>query len=374
MLIVFSLLLIMAISAYLVLNHPQFGKLPKGDRLIKISKSPHYHNGSFKNKTFTPDLAEGENYYTIIKSMLFEKKIDRRPTKEIPNIKTDLTQLPIHEDMLIWFGHSSYYMQLDGKRFLVDPVFSGHASPFSFSIKAFEGSNNYGPESMPTIDYLFITHDHWDHLDYKTIIKLKPKIKFIVCGLGVGAHLEHWGFDASIIHEMDWDECYKTTDGFTINSFSTRHFSGRGFKRNTSLWLSFLIETANLKIYIGGDSGYDSHFSEIGKNFGEIDLAIIENGQYDKKWKYIHLLPEQFMKAVTDLRAKSVIPVHSGKFALGNHPWYEPLKLLTENTTTKNHDESAIYEQPTILTPQIGEKVYVHSNQQSFQKWWEKAM
>ena len=118
---------------------------------------------------------------------------NKRPPGKIPSVKTDLLNLQPDEDVLVWFGHSSYFIQVDGNKILVDPVFSGHASPFSFSIKAFEGTDIYTAEDIPELDYLIITHDHWDHLDYKTILKLKPKVKKVITGLGVGEHLEYWG-------------------------------------------------------------------------------------------------------------------------------------------------------------------------------------
>src|SRR5690606_9309018 len=105
-----------------------------------------------------------------------------------------------------------------------------------------------------------------------------------------------------------------------------RHFSGRTFKRNQSLWVSFVLNTPTKRIFIGGDSGYDTHFAKIGDLYGPFDLAILENGQYNWKWKYIHTLPEETVKAAKDLKAKSFIPVHSSKFALALHNWDEPLK------------------------------------------------
>lgn len=102
---------------------------------------------------------------------------DTKPKKAIPYVSTDLKNLNPEENVMVWFGHSSYLIQLDGMTFLTDPVFSGNASPIPASVTAFEGSNHYQPEDMPEIDVLFISHDHWDHLDYKTVQALKPKVK-----------------------------------------------------------------------------------------------------------------------------------------------------------------------------------------------------
>ena len=252
-------------------------------------------------------------------------------------------------------------MQLDGKKILVDPVLSGSASPVKFTTRSFKGSDVYNAEAIPAIDYLFITHDHWDHLDYDTIMKLKPKIKRIITGLGVGEHFEHWGFDKNMIIEKDWNEEVRLDDGFIVNTAPARHFSGRGFKRNGSLWMSFVLQTPSMKIYIGGDSGYDDHFAAIGKKFGPFDLAILENGQYDKNWKYIHMLPEEVVQAAQDLRARRLLPVHWSKFSLSVHAWDEPMIRVVKEAGRKN---------VAVLHPMIGEVIYLKENTQTT-AWWE---
>src|SRR5690606_4424149 len=170
-----------------------------------------------------------------------------------------------------------------------------------FDTKAFKGSNPYTADDIPAIDYLFITHDHWDHHDHQTILQLKPRIKKIITGLGTGAHLEYWGFDNSIIEERDWDEKIELGDDFIAYTAPARHFSGRGFARNNSLWTAFVLQAPDYKIFIGGDSGYGKHFAETGKKHGGFDLAILENGQYDRKWKYIHMMPDEVLQAAKDL-------------------------------------------------------------------------
>src|SRR5690606_17560702 len=182
---------------------------------------------------------------------------------------------------------------------------------------------------LPEIDYMLITRDHYDHLDHKTVIDLIPKVKKAITGLGVGAHLEHWGYAKEKITELDWNESLKLDDSIQIYAVPGRHFSGRTFKRNNTLWVSFVLETPKSKIFIGGDSGYDSHFKKIGEEFGPFDLAILENGQYDEKWKYIHFLPEEVVKVAQELKAKRFMPVHNSKFKLGNHPWDDPMKRVT---------------------------------------------
>ncbi len=364
MLIPILIILLVVSSISVFLREPKFGKAPQGERLERIKRSPHYKDGEFKNQSETPQLTDGGNYLSIMYDFLFKKNKNAVPSKNIPSVKTDLKKTDPMENMLVWFGHSSYFMQLDGKKFLVDPVFSGHASPLSFTTKAFPGTDQYSAADMPEIDYLFLTHDHWDHLDYDTIIALKPKIKKIVCPLGLGQHLEHWGYKPDVFSELDWNESLFPEPGIVVDTVTARHFSGRTFKRNQSLWTSYVLKTPSLKVFIGGDSGYDKHFAEAGKKFGPFDLVILENGQYNKYWKHIHLMPEEFLQAAKDLDAKSILPVHSGKFSLSLHNWDEPLRKVTENNRRENL---------RVITPMIGEKVRVGDSNQTFSTWWEGA-
>lgn len=343
------------------MKQAQFGAYATGERLEKIKRSPNYRDGSFQNQHFTPTKVEGKSYFQLIREFIFDKSERNNPDKELPHQKTNLLTLPADKNVLVWFGHSSYFIQVDGKKILVDPVFSGNASPLKFTTKSFPGTDVYSPDDMPVIDYLFISHDHWDHLDYPTIIALQPKIKKIITGLGTAAHFERWGFDIHNIIEKDWNESIKLDNGFNVTTLPARHFSGRTFKRNQSLWLSFALTTPSMKIYLGGDSGYDTHFAEIGKTFGPFDLAILECGQYNQNWKYIHMMPEEVIQAAIDLRSTKVLPVHWAKFSLGQHAWDEPIIRVTKEGERKNFP---------VLHPMIGQEVNL-PGENSFTKWWE---
>jgi len=349
-----------SIGILLFLNTEQFGKHPSGDRLKKIEQSPNYKNGSFQNINHTPTLTEGVSYGKVIYEFLFSAK-PKEPSAKVPSIKTNLNALHPNENVLIWMGHSSYFLQVDGKKILVDPVFSGNASPLSFAIKAYKGTDIYTTDDIPEIDFLFLSHDHWDHMDYKTLKKLQPKIKKIITGLGNGAHLEYWGFNSENILEGDWYDTFSFNDGFEINVTPARHFSGRGLKSAKTLWASFVLKSPTQKIYIGGDSGYDTHFKDIGDKFGPFDLAILENGQYNQNWKYIHMLPGEQLKAAKDLKVDVILPVHSGKFTLAYHDWNEPL-----NKISSQNDTSTV----KILTPMIGEKLNFMDSTKQFKPWW----
>ena len=354
---------ILVAGVLIFMQQPPFGSVPKGLRLERIKSSPNYRNGSFQNIETTPDLAEGVNMLAVLWSFLFEKTPRQVPVDPIPHVQTDLHALGIHKDALVWFGHSSYFFQVDGKRLLVDPVFNGNASPVSFTTKSFPGTTSYHAEDMPYIDYLIITHDHWDHLDYNTVKKLQPKVSRVICPLGVGAHLEYWGYPAEKITELDWHESTSLADGFSLRATPARHFSGRGFKRNGTLWASFVLNTPSQRIFIGGDSGYGLHFAQIGQQYGPFDLAILEDGQYNPSWIYIHMLPEQVLLAAEDLGAKRLLPVHNSKFSLAMHAWDDPLVSITE----ANKQAAGM----NLLTPMIGEPVYLQDSTQTFSRWWE---
>ena len=241
MIVFFSIAILLLLATILYMQHPKFGKAPNGKQLAQLKKSANFTNGKFHNLHFTPFISEGYSMANVAYNFIFKKFPRIKPTATIPSIKTDLKKLHITDNVLVWFGHSSYFIQLNGKRFLIDPVFSGNASPIPNSNKSFKGTDIYDAYDMPEIDYLLITHDHYDHLDYETILKLKPKIKQIVCGLGVGSHFKAWKFDSSKIIEKDWNQILAIADSFTLHTVTARHFSGRGTTRNNTLWLSFIL-------------------------------------------------------------------------------------------------------------------------------------
>ena len=278
----------------------------------------------------------------------------------MPSVKTDLKNIKSDKPVIVWFGHSSYFIRINNKNILIDPVFSGNASPVSFMVPAFEGSDVYTTDEFPEIEFLILTHDHYDHLDYKTIKKLKTKVKEIYCSLGLASHLIYWGFNKNIITEMDWWQTNKLTAEITLTAAPARHFSGRGFKRFKTLWSSFILKTASYNLYLGGDSGYDKHFKDIGEKYGPFDIAILESGQYNTAWPLIHMMPEQTAQAALDLKAKVLLPVHWGKFTLAMHPWNDPVQRVLKAAASKNLK---------ITTPMIGEPVILDEIYPD-KNWW----
>jgi L-ascorbate metabolism protein UlaG (beta-lactamase superfamily) len=362
MVVFLIIVLALVTTVWIFMSLPQFGRLASGERLARMKRSPNYKNGTFHNIHLTPNFSEDANMWKVMRMFFFEKRVNSKPPDVLPSARTDLLNLDPHKNVLVWFGHSSYFMQVDGKRILVDPVFSGAASPISVTTRAFKGSDIYTVDDFPPIDYLFISHDHWDHLDYDTVVKLKPKVKKVITGLGTAAHLERWGYDAKIIIEKDWNEEAILDPGFIVHTTSARHFSGRGFKRNASLWMAFVLVTPTMKLYLGGDSGYDTHFKEIGDKFGPFDLAILECGQYSPYWKYIHMMPEETVQAGIDLNAKCVFPVHWAKFSLSLSEWDDSIKRVTAEAAKRNMP---------LIHPIVGEAVDLRHPVSSVH-WWER--
>lgn len=360
MIILLAILASFTSGSYLFMQQKQFGTNPKGERLARIEKSPNYKDGAFQNLTPTPMLADGVSYLSILKDYL--KKVEgREPSSNIPSVTTNLNLLDDSIPSIVWFGHSSYLIKINGKHILVDPIFSGNASPVSFTGKNYNGSNVYGVHDFPELDAVLITHDHYDHLDYKTILKLIPKTKHFYTSLGVGAHLEYWGVPANKITELDWWEQANIDSNMSFTATPARHFSGRKFARGKSLWSSFVLQSNSHKLFLGGDSGYENHFKEIGEKFGGFDIAILECGQYNTSWQNIHMMPEETAQAAIDLKAKVLMPVHNSKFTLALHAWNEPLTKVTA------HSQAL---QLNYTTPLIGEPVLLGKHYPT-QRWWE---
>jgi L-ascorbate metabolism protein UlaG (beta-lactamase superfamily) len=318
----------------------------------------HHTKDGFRNLSVTPQLAEGYSMLKVMKAF-FTRPKTINPSHPLPSVKTGLKNYFSATPSIFWFGHSSYLIHCNGINILVDPVFSGHASPFSWYLKAFEGSDVYKPADMPPIDIMIVTHNHYDHLDTNTIKALAPTTRQIITPLGVGKYL---GLNANApVTETDWWQSIDIAPNLQVTATPARHFSGRGLKRNGSLWASFVLVIDGYRIFIGSDSGYDTHFKEIGNKYGPFDVAILECGQYNDAWPYIHSMPEELITEGKELNAKVLMPVHWGKFALALHHWDEPI-----NRFTAAAEKAGIQ----YTTPMIGEPVVIN-NSYPKQRWWE---
>lgn len=317
-----------------------FGALPK-----KPQNSPHWHGGVFHNlsNSYVYKGLDNEPVYPENWLRFFFSHGDRRyPPDPVPTSKTDLKNL--RDGEFVWLGHSSLLFKLGGKTICIDPILSSHASPFPMIIPAWEGTEAYSASDFPFIDYLCITHDHWDHLDYSTVRDLK--FGNVLTGKGVGTHFECWGIEPKPV-EMDWYEEFSEGPLRFVYTPSM-HFSGRGTTRNQSLWGGFVVDAGSGgKIYFTGDGGFGDHFRNIGKILGPFDIIFPDSGQYNRAWSRIHMFPEQSVQAAVETGSRLACPVHIGKFTLAWHPWNEPVQRFG-----KRAEELKM---PFIL-PKIGEK------------------
>ena len=222
---------------------------------------------------------------------------------------------------------------------------------------------------MPEIDVLLITHDHWDHLDYDTVTALRGKVGQVLVPLGVGAHFEHWGYARDKVREGDWYDTLKLEQkqeqkrgaDLAIHLVPARHYSGRWLTRNKTLWAGFVLESATRRILFSGDTGYGPHFKELAQRFGSFDLAALDMGQYDPRWPYIHMTPEDAAQAAADLQAKALLPAHVGRFNIARHAWNEPLERIGAASEGKRY---------RLFTPMIGEPLKLDGTEPRFSRWW----
>ncbi|MEH7308140.1 MBL fold metallo-hydrolase [Neobacillus drentensis] len=286
-----------------------------------------------------------------------------RPKNPILMEKLNLSdQQNDSQPKITWFGHSALLLELEEKRILLDPMFGGAPTPFPiFGIKRYSKGLPFIIEDLPTIDIVIISHDHYDHLDYGTIRKIKEKVKQFIVPLGVGSHLEKWGVHPAIIKELDWwDEL--DHEGLKFAATPARHFSGRSLTdRDATLWCSWVIESENTKIFFSGDSGYGPHFKEIGEKYGPFNLTLMECGQYDHRWAAIHMTPEETVQAHLDVKGEMMIPIHWGAFTLALHDWTDPIERVTNAAEKQNID---------ISTPKIGETIFISSEEYPRNMWW----
>lgn len=327
-----------------------------------MKESENYKNGEFVNLEETRVMREGTSMVKVMREFM-KKGENRIPRAEIATRAFDEKQFLLKRKGItfVWFGHSTVLLNIDGVTLLLDPFFGNRASPVSFAgSRKFEYSNDYSVSGLPFIDMVLISHNHYDHLDAKTIKQLKKKTNMFVVPLGVSKTLRRWKIEKEKIVELDWWSEYSKDSSITITATPARHFSGRGLKRNTTLWCSYVMEINKHKIFFSGDSGYGRHFKEIGEKFGSFDLSLMECGQYNENWPLIHMSPEETVKANVDIKGKMFLPLHWGKLSLSPHEWTDPVESLMEDP-----DKGA------VLIPEIGQIVHldqVHSNT----IWWKE--
>jgi len=363
--LILAAVILITIGMILFFNFaPQIGGSIEGERLERVKSASNYRMGKFHN-TIATKLDMKSNKMIGVMWEFFRNNKNREPAEmlQVDKFNPDsFNDLDPNDLSFTWFGHSSILIKIDGKTLLIDPVFSERASMFSFmGPKRFPYSYYMNVDLMPELDAVLISHDHYDHLDYKTILKLKDKVEKFYVPLSVGAHLEKWGIPSQNIIELNWWDSIDL-ESITLVFTPSRHFSGRGLNnRFSTLWGSWVIQGSNSKVFFGGDSGYFPGFKKIGEEYGPFDLAFLECGAYNENWAEIHMMPEETVQASRDLNSDLLMPIHWGKFNLALHPWKEPIERAINKGKQLNIK---------IITPKIGELVSV-DNGLLTTHWWK---
>ena len=364
--LIFGLIALLIIVGALFINiSPQFGGKASKQELQEYSKSKHYKDGKFiNNGGVIMDMGFKDTFKAI--GSMFNSDPNSKPNQNIDVQKIDSINIANYNasTRFIWFGHSTFLLQIEGKNILIDPMFGDVPAPNPLlGSKRFSNELPIEIEKLPQIDAVLITHDHYDHLDYESIQKLKSKVKMFYTPLGVGIHLKSWGIKEEQIIELDWWQ-EVNLDELTIRSTPAQHFSGRGLTdREKTLWCSWIIQSDNENLFFSGDSGYASHFKEIGDKYGPFDLAFMECGQYNTLWPLVHMFPEETAKAGIDVKAKKIMPIHWGAFKLAPHSWIDPVERLTKKAKELNLE---------LVIPKIGEPIEINENISDEKKsWWE---
>jgi L-ascorbate metabolism protein UlaG (beta-lactamase superfamily) len=359
------ILFIVLIGVLFVNLSPEFGAKPSKEKKASYEQLDYFSEGKFANLIPTKmDMDLGKALKMIPE--FFKNDSSRAPSFQLPIVSRD--SLELVEDSiptrLVWFGHSAFLLQIDGKNILIDPMLGEVPAPNPLlGKKRFFKDLPIEIEKLPQIDLIIISHDHYDHLDYGSIQKLKGKTKQFYVPLGVGAHFERWGVSPDQIHEMEWWE-EADVAGLTLAFTPSRHFSGRGPNdRFSTLWGSWVIRGRKDNIYFSGDSGYGPHFKEIGDKYGPFDFAMMECGQYNRRWKEIHMVPEETALAGRDVKAKIIMPIHWAAFTLAMHSWTDPVERVTAKAKEIN--------QP-LFVPKIGEFIILKDSLRTKEEWWIK--
>jgi len=349
-----------------VLSQPQFGAPMSGARLERAKANPQYRDGRFVNVQPETPTSFGDIVGYIVRQFLGDEV--RVPPAPLPVLAVDKTALaaapPASGLRAFWIGHASVYVEVDGLRLLLDPVFAERVSPLPVGPKRFHPPP-IALADLPPIDAVLVSHDHYDHLDMETVRALAARGTRFFVPLGIGAHLEHWGVPLAQIEEMEWWQ-RKAFGGVEFVCTPTRHYSGRSLgDRSATLWSSWSVLGPQHRFFYSGDTGYSSHFQEIGSSLGPFDVAFIKIGAYGPgaPWADIHMPPEQSVQAARELRAKRMFPVHWSTFNLAYHDWDEPIRRAAAEARRTSVE---------LVTPRLGEWVDADRAFAST-PWWESV-
>ncbi|MDG4831432.1 MBL fold metallo-hydrolase [Solwaraspora sp. WMMD1047] len=346
------------------------GGRPGGPPAERIRTSPHFRDGAFQNQQTTRTMV-ADNGQRTIREFLFGGQ-RRRPSGPVPVVTPSAPAGPddrppatadaaADELAVIWYGHASALIEIEGRRVLIDPIWSDRCSP-----SRLVGPRRLHPvpvplDRLPAVDAVLISHDHYDHLDMATVRTLRDgqSAPFLV-PLGVGAHLRRWGVPEDRIVELDWAD-RATVAGLDFIATPARHFSGRGLTRDRTLWSSWVVAGQRQRVFYTGDSGYFDGYADIGRDHGPFDLTLVQVGAYDPAWPNIHMFPEEAVTAHLDLRGGLLIPVHWATFNLALHSWADPVNRLWREAKARD---------VRLAVPRPGERVVV-ADPPPVDGWWQ---
>ena len=343
----------------------QPGAKAEGVRLERMKASEQWTGSAFSNRLET---TKG-SLLTMLDEWLLQESADRYPrldARDYPRPSDHLKEGPKHPKRVTWFGHSSFLIELEGERILIDPIWSERASPFSWA-----GPQRFHPptielDALSEIDAIVISHDHYDHLDMESVKELAPRALTWLCPLGVGAHLEAWGVHKEQIIEMDWWDEHALGE-LRVIATPSRHFSGRSplfNDRNATLWAGWAFVGKGHRVFYSGDTAMHPEFKTIGERLGPFDLTIMEAGAYNQQWADVHLGPEQALLAHKLVRGKVMMPVHWATFQLALHNWTEPAERVLA---------AAKHLGVSVVIPRPGEGIIIGSPPKAPQPWWPKV-
>jgi L-ascorbate metabolism protein UlaG (beta-lactamase superfamily) len=356
-------LVVLALCVLIATGCEAFGARAKGARLARMSGSPEWHQGRFEN----PEPLDNHFWQSIVDARHSSPFSSPQGPLPVSLVDRQTFVAPPPSGLRVtWFGHSSVLLEIEGHRILTDPVWSERASPYSWI-----GPRRFAPplialQDLPQLDAVVISHDHYDHLDQRTIQALASaasaqtwKTVFVV-PLGVGAHLVKWGIPEGRIVELDWWQ-ETSLAGLRIVCTPARHASGRMVvDGDAKLWAGYAFIGSGHRVYYSGDTGLFPAMRDIGSRLGPFDLTMIEAGQYGRGWPDWHLGPEQAVRAHQWVRGKAMLPVHWAMFQLAYHGWTEPIERVLAAAKSLG---------VTVLSPRVGQSIEP-SEAFVFEHWW----